>query len=201
MFTSLSVSILTIVEKTFTRKLHVPTKHIVQLSDPCETPPPLTIKHLYMALLKIIQTGLAEKEEQERMKETIRTIEKCASGHENILATTREWLKYMDPKHPPREGDEIFVASKLIDWALCTTVCRDELETNVETLKTLQKENLAAQKTLRTGTSPHIFMTDVENGRKRRESYIKIDSVSWKKTSSTNGNNPSQNSIRNTKQK
>ena len=109
-----------------------------------------------MALLKIIQTGLVEKEEQERMKETIRTIEKCASGHENILAATREWLKYMDPKHPPREDDEIFVASKLIDWALCTAVCRDELETNVETLKTLQKETLAEQKTLRIGTSPHI---------------------------------------------
>jgi len=152
MFTPLSLYILTIVEKVFTRKLHVPTKHIVQLSDPCETPPALTIKHFYIALLKIIQTGLAEEEVQERMKETIRTIEKCASGHENILAATREWLMYMDPKHPPAEGDEILVASKLIDLALCTSVCRDELDNNVEALKTLQKENLATQKTLRTGT-------------------------------------------------
>jgi len=143
---------LTVVEKIFTRKLHVPTKHIVQLSDPCETPPPLTVKHLYIALLKIIQMDIAEKEEQERMRETIRAIEKCASGHENILAIAKEWLRYMDPKHPPVEGDEILVASKLIDWALCTSVCRDELDQNVEALKTLQKDNVSTVKTLRTGT-------------------------------------------------
>src|SRR5271156_4635881 len=87
---------LILVEKIFTRKLRVPTKHIVQLSDPYETLPALTIKHLYVGLLKIIQNDLSEKEEQERMKETIRTVEKSASGHENILAATKEWLRYMD---------------------------------------------------------------------------------------------------------
>jgi hypothetical protein len=145
-----------VVEKLFTRKLRVPTKHVVQLSDPCETPPAITIKHLYIALLKIIQTDLAETEEQDRMKETIRTIEKCASGHENILAAATEWLKYMDPKHLPAEDNEIAVASKLVDWASCTSTCREEFDNNIEALKTLQKENLATVKTIKTGKPSRI---------------------------------------------
>jgi hypothetical protein len=142
---------LIVVEKIF-RKFRVPTKHIVQLSDPYEKPPALTIKHLYVALLKIIQNDLSENGEQERMKETIRAVEKSASGHENILAAAIEWLKFMDPKHPPQDDDdEIAVASKLIGWAICTSTCRDELDKNIEALKTLQKENLATVKTMKTG--------------------------------------------------
>lgn len=151
---------LTIVEKIFTRKLHVPTKHIVQLADPCDSPPSLTIKHLYIALLKIIQTDISEKEEQDRMRETLRKIEKSPAGNGNIITTTVEWLRYMDSKNIVSEDvDEIGVASRLIDWAVTTTICREDLDSNVEKLKILKSENTATIKTLRSGTPlPLIFL-------------------------------------------
>jgi hypothetical protein len=105
-----------------------------------------------VGLLKIIQSDLTQKEDQERMKETLRRVEKSIAGSENILAATIEWLNEMDKNHPVSGGDEIIVASKLIDWAVGTTVCREEIEANVGKLKTLKAENLAALKTLKTGT-------------------------------------------------
>jgi hypothetical protein len=122
------------------------------LADPCDLPPSLTIKHLYVALLKIIQSDLTVKEDQERMKDTLKRVEKSVAGSENILAAATEWLNEMDKNHPVQETDEITVASKLIDWAVGTTVCREEIDANVEKLKTLKAENLAAVKTLKTGT-------------------------------------------------
>lgn len=151
MYPSLCFPWLIIVEKLFTRKLFVPTKHIVQLADPCDTLPSLTIKHLYVALLKIIQTDITDQDIQDRMKETLRLVEKSASGNEIILTATIEWLTYMDPKHPP-PSDETSVASQLIDWATATTVCRDELDANIEKLKLLKSENATTMKTLRSGT-------------------------------------------------
>jgi hypothetical protein len=146
---------LTLVEKMFTRKLHVPTKHVVRLTDPCESPSPLTMKHLYVALLKIIQTDVIVKEDQDRMKETIRKIEKSAAGNENIITATIEWLTYMDPKHPPSTSDnEIAIACRLIDWAIGTTICREDLESNIEKLRILKSENANTLKTLRTGNFP-----------------------------------------------
>ncbi len=153
MYPSPPFPILIIVEKTFTRKLHIPTKHIIQLAEPCDTPPSLTLKHLYVALLKIIQADIADKDIQDRMKETLRLVEKSASGNENILTATIEWLTYMDPKHPP-PSDGIGVASQLIDWAAATTVCRDELDANIEKLKLLKSETASTMKTLRT-RNPH----------------------------------------------
>ena len=125
-------------------------KHITQLADPCDTPPSLTMKHLYVALLKIIQTDVVDQEIQDQMRETLRLVEKSASGNENILTAIIEWLTYMDPKHLP-PSDEIGVASQLIDWATATTVCRDELDANIEKLKLLKSENTTATKTLRSG--------------------------------------------------
>jgi hypothetical protein len=115
-------------------------------------PPSLPIKHLFVGLLKIIQSDLTQKEDQERMTETLRRVEKSVAGSENILAATIEWLNEMDKIHPVSGSDEITVASKLIDWAVGTTVCREEIEANVEKLKSLKAENLAALKTLKTGT-------------------------------------------------
>jgi hypothetical protein len=57
----------------------------------------------------------------------------------------------MDPKNPP-QSDEIGVASQLIDWATATTVCRDELDVNIEKLKLLKSEHNTTMKTLRSGT-------------------------------------------------
>ena len=88
-------------KKSLRESCHVPTKHIVQLADPCDTLPSLTIKHLYVALLKIIQTDITDQDIQDQMKETLRLVEKSASGNENILTATIEWLTYMDSKHPP----------------------------------------------------------------------------------------------------
>jgi hypothetical protein len=123
------------------------------MADPCDTPPSLTIKHLYAALLKIIQSDLTSKDDQERMKETLKRVEKSGSGSENVLAATVEWLNEMDAKHPVSEDDEIVVACKLIDWAVGTTVCREEIDANVEKLKTLKSDNLAAVKTMKAGIS------------------------------------------------
>jgi hypothetical protein len=115
--------------------------------------------------LKIIQIDLDEKEEQERMRDTIRQVEKSTSGDENILAATIQWLKYMDPKYSAAEADEIGVASKLIDWAVGTSICRDELDSNIEKLKALKSENLATLKTLRSGRSPPTLNTNFRKGR------------------------------------
>jgi hypothetical protein len=122
------------------------------LADPCDLPPSLTIRHLYAALLKIIQSDLTVKEDQERMTETLKRVEKSGGDIEKILAAAIEWLNEMDKSHPMSEVDEITVASKLIDWAVGTTICREEIEANVEKLKTLKAENVAAVKTLKTGT-------------------------------------------------
>ena len=167
-------SILIVVEKTFTRKLNVPRKHIVHLAEPCDTPPSLSIKHLYVALLKIVQADITDEDIQDQMKETLRLVEKSASGNENILTATIEWLTYMDPKHPP-PSDGIGVASQLIDWAAATTVCRDELDANIEELKLLKSETAGTMKTLRTRNPTQADNDDMENGRKRRRNYIKND--------------------------
>jgi hypothetical protein len=142
---------LILVEKLFTRKLRVPTKHIVQLGDLCDSPPPLTIKHLFLGLFKIIQLHLTDNDEQDRLKDTLRQIEKSPAGSENILNAAIQWLGYMDNKYSSPENDEMDVACGLIDWAICTTICRDELDADIEKLKTLKAENTAALKTLRTG--------------------------------------------------
>src|SRR5205814_8735421 len=65
-------------------------KHIVQLSDPRDSPPSLTIKHLYVALLKIIQVDVVENDEKDRIKETIRRVEKSAAGNKIILEADRK---------------------------------------------------------------------------------------------------------------
>jgi hypothetical protein len=106
-----------------------------------------------VSILKIIQTDIMDKEEQDRMKDTLRQVEKSPAGSETVLSATIDWLTYMDTKHPPRSDDEIIVASKLIDWAVGTTVCRQDLEANLEKLKTLKSESSAEIKTLRSGNS------------------------------------------------
>ena len=135
----------------------MPTKHVVHLADACDTPPALTIKHLYAALLKIIQVDITAQDEAERMKHTLRQVEKSPAGHENILVAVMEWLTHMDSKHCPSADDEIAVACKLIDWAISTSVCRDQLDANIEKLKTLKSENTAAVKALRSGMSSQSF--------------------------------------------
>jgi hypothetical protein len=148
------------VEKLFTRKLHVPTKHIIQLADPCDTPPALTIKHLFAALFRIVQADFKNKDDQDLIKETIRKIEKSAAGNKVIKEAVMEWLAYMDPKvmsqleGKGKEADDIHLAAILIDWAISSTTCRNEMETNLETLRILKNENTASLKTLRTGSSP-----------------------------------------------
>lgn len=127
------------------------------MADPCDTPPSLTIRHLYAALLKIIQSDLTEKDDQERMKQTLKRVEKSGAGSENVLGATVEWLNEMDPKHPISGDDEIVVACKLIDWAVATTVCREEMDANVEKLRTLKSENLAAVKTLKAGMALYFL--------------------------------------------
>lgn len=102
-----------------------------------------------MALLKIIQVDLTEKDDQERMKDTLKKIEKSPAGHENVLAATMEWLGTMGNKKVPET--EIKVACTLIDWAVGTSVCRDDMESDVEKLRILKSENAAAIKALRTG--------------------------------------------------
>lgn len=104
------------------------------------------MKHLYVALLKIIQVDIPAQEE-ERMKQTLKLVEKSPAGHENILKAVVEWLT-MDPKHIPK-ADEAAAASKLIDRAIGTSVCRDELDAQIEKLKTLKSENSATAKALR----------------------------------------------------
>lgn len=108
------------------------------------------MKHLFAALLKIIQVDLTEKDELELMKETLKKVEKSAAGHENILLATRDWLATMGDKLASET--EMEVACKLIDWAIGTSVCRNEMDSDIEKLKTLKSENIAAIKALRTGT-------------------------------------------------
>ena len=86
----------------------------------------------------------------DRMKETLRRVEKSAAGNENILAATIEWLKHMDSKHCT-PSNELGVATNLIDWAISTTLCRGELNGELEKLKTLKSETTASMKTLRSG--------------------------------------------------
>ena len=142
---------LILVEKIFTRKLRVPTKHVVTLADPCDALPSLTIKHLYVALLKIIQTDITNRDEQNRIKDTLRQIEKSPAGSDSIFTAALEWLDYMDSTCPPPDGNQVAVASKMIDWAIGTIVCRDELDIDFEKLKTLKSENTAAIKKLKSG--------------------------------------------------
>jgi hypothetical protein len=108
------------------------------------------MKHLFAALLKIIQVDLTEKDELDLMKETLKKVEKSTAGHKNILLATRDWLATMGDKLVPET--EMEVACRLIDWAVGTSVCRNEMDSDIEKLKTLKSENVTAIKTLRTGT-------------------------------------------------
>jgi len=145
------------VEKLFTRKLNVPIKHIKQLADPCDTPPALTMKHLFAALFRIIQVDLTNKDEQDRIKEMIRVIEKSAAGSKVIQESVIEWLSFMDGKVMSQidgegEVDDVFLAAILVDWAVSSATCREEMEANLESLRVVKIENAAALKTLRTGS-------------------------------------------------
>lgn len=110
------------------------------------------MKHLFVALLKIIQVDLTEKDDQEVMKETLRKVEKSTAGHENVLIATKEWLATMGDKLVP--DTEMQIACKLIDWAVGTSVCRNDMESDIEKLRILKSETTAAMKTLRTGKFP-----------------------------------------------
>jgi hypothetical protein len=138
----------------------------VSLGDPCDIPSSLAIKHLLAALLKIIQVDLTENDEKELMKETLKKVEKTSAGNENILSTTRDWLATMGDKIVPETDME--VACKLIDWAVGTSVCRTEMDSDIEKLRLLKSENTAAMKTLRTGI-PHISLRVYTDNRMGRE--------------------------------
>jgi uncharacterized membrane protein YkvA (DUF1232 family) len=145
------------VEKMFTRKQRVPIKHITTLADPCDTPPALPMKHLFTALFRIIQTDLENRDEQDHTRETIRKVEKAASGADVIRESVVEWLTFMDPKVMARvegEVDDLVLASMLIDWAVSSKSCREEMDANIESLRVLKTENTQSVKTLRSGTPP-----------------------------------------------
>jgi hypothetical protein len=139
--------VLIVVEKIFTRKLHVPAKHITLLAEPCDAIPELTQKHLFLALLKIIQCDVYEKGNS--INETIRMVEKSAAGSDVILQAITFWLRDMDPKSVVEEWDE--VACGLIDWAIITRTCREEMEFDQEKLKGLKGEYTTKVKQLRLG--------------------------------------------------
>jgi hypothetical protein len=130
------------------------------LADPCDTPPALTIKHLYIALFRIIQTGLTGREEIIQTKEILRKIEKSRADDDQLLAAAIQWLAYMDQRNPPSdmEAQETGIASKLIDWAVTTPLCREELDSNIEKLKTLKSETTATLRKLKIGT--HLSLSE-----------------------------------------
>lgn len=87
------------------------------------------------------------------MKDTLKKIEKSPAGHENVLAATVEWLTAMGDTYI--QETEMEIACKLIDWAAGTTVCRDDMESDIEKLRILKSENVTAIKALRTGICIH----------------------------------------------
>lgn len=125
------------------------------LSDPCDTPPAPTVKHLYIALFKIIQTGVTGREEIIQTKETLQKIEKSKAASDQFLVAAVEWLDYMDQRNHSLdvEANEIGIASKLIDWAVTTPMCREDLDINIEKLKTLKSETTATLRKLKIGAS------------------------------------------------
>jgi hypothetical protein len=104
---------LTKVEKIFSRKLHVPAKHIILMADPCEELSSLTTKHLFVALLKIIQSNISEQDEQNKMRETLKRIEKAPAGTEIIFTTAHEWVIQMEGKDVP--ADDISRTPRLVN--------------------------------------------------------------------------------------
>ena len=114
------------------------------------------MKHLFAALFRIMQVDLTNKDEQDHIKETIRIIEKSAVGSKVIQESVIDWLSFMDEKmmsQVDREGevDDVFLAAILIDWAVSSMTCREEMEVNIESLRVLKSEISATLKTLRTG--------------------------------------------------
>jgi len=115
------------------------------------------MKHLFAALFRIIQVDLTNKDEQDRIKETIRIIEKSAAGSKVIQESVNDWLVFMDEKFMSqldgeREVDDVFLGAILIDWAVSSVTCREEMEVNIESLRVLKSENAATLKTLRIGS-------------------------------------------------
>jgi len=124
------------------------------------------MKHLFAALFRIMQVDLTNKDEQDHIKETIRIIEKSAAGSKVIQESVIDWLSFMDEKmmsQVDREGevDDVFLAAILIDWAVSSMTCREEMEVNIESLRVLKSEISATLKTLRTGcpSCKHYILT------------------------------------------
>jgi hypothetical protein len=105
------------------------------------------MKHLFLALMKILQCDVVSKEQANRVKESIRKIEKSSAGDENILVVVREWLE--NDTHLPEDANDLVIASHLINSAAMTSVCREDLEANFEKLKSLKFEHTAYVKQLR----------------------------------------------------
>jgi hypothetical protein len=135
-----------IVEKLLTGKLHVPIKYMKEFSDPCDMPSALAIKHLYLGLFKMIESGVKNAEDKKMIWEAIKTVEKSAAANEKIRNAVVEWLNYMDNKPPPE--DEIGLANKLMDWALITPILRNELENHATILKTFKSETTTTLKSM-----------------------------------------------------
>lgn len=131
------------------------------------------MKHLFSALFHIIQADLENKDEQDQIKETMRKIDKSAAGSEIIQKSVIEWLTFMDPrvmaKIDVKKGvDDMVLATMLIDRAISSATCREEMENNLEALRLLKSANTAAAKALRTGSpqEPTPFRNNGRMGRK-----------------------------------
>jgi hypothetical protein len=135
--------------------LHVPGKHISLLTDPCDLVPDLTQKHFLLTLLKIIQCDISARDN--KINETIRRVEKAASGSPIVLDATVFWLRDMDPKSAVEEWSD--VACAMIDWAIGSSTCRGQMESDQDSLKSLKAEYTAAVKQLRIGLSYEYLLT------------------------------------------
>jgi hypothetical protein len=136
------------------------------------------MKHLFLALMRIVQCDVTMKDRAAVIKEIIRKIEKSPAGEEGIILAAKEWLGTVDSRNAD-EIDEITTASRLIDHAITTTTCRAELDVNLEKLKTLKSEHTAALKSLRQSFEER--KQELGKERMRLPTYEEVDD--WKKRS------------------
>ena len=117
------------------------------------------------------------------MPETLRRVEKSPAGSANIMTATLEWLGFMEGvkvrKADDEEEDGMAVASRLVDWALTTPTCREELDAAVEKRKPLKSENIAALKQLRQGKELYIRQKAFLTSRFRRTESRLTQRTTW----------------------
>ena len=104
-------------------------------------------------------------------------MEKSPAGDEMIPFAAKEWLSHIDSRSTD-DATDLMIASRLIDHAIMTATCREEMDSNLEKLKSVKTEYTATVKSLRQSYEGKKS----ELGKERMRLVNSEEVEQWKKT-------------------